>query len=66
MHSFNIKCDNNSFQVCISSLINLKTYFYDHLRSFMEINMEKTMSLLSNIMPLIACINSDVAEHLER
>ena len=32
----------------------------------MEKNMEKTMQLLSNIMPLIDCLNSDVAEHLER
>jgi hypothetical protein len=32
----------------------------------MEINMEKTMMLLSHIMPLIDCINSEVAEHLEK
>ncbi len=32
----------------------------------MEINMEKTVKLLSNILPLIDTISSDVAEHLER
>lgn len=32
----------------------------------MESTMEKTMTLLGNMIPLIDTINGDVAEHLEK
>lgn len=37
-----------------------------HLTPFMETNMESTLKLLLNIMPLINEMNSDVADHLQK
>lgn len=48
------------------SLSLIENLTLTHLTPFMEANMESTLKLLLNIMPLINELNSSVAEHLQK
>ncbi len=48
------------------SLQLLETLTLSHLTCFMEPNMESTLKLLFNILPLVDMINPKMAEHIQK